>query len=102
MVFNISTLFWPCTSWGFFKITKKIKIFSFFQFDISKFHKNHDKDEENNFNKTEEKGTEKNQFTGLLAVFGACITSSFAGVYFEKMLKDGSSNTSFWIRNLQM
>jgi hypothetical protein len=42
-----------------------------------------------------------NKLIGLLAVFATCITAGFAGVYFEKMLKDGSS-TPFWIRNLQM
>ncbi|KAF7639446.1 hypothetical protein Mgra_00001122 [Meloidogyne graminicola] len=70
------------------------------ELDISKVYKNSQK-EENNLNKFEDE-TEKNQFIGLLAIFGACIFSSFAGVYFEKMLKDGSSNTPFWIRNLQM
>nr|CAD2131043.1 unnamed protein product [Meloidogyne enterolobii] len=66
------------------------------ELDISKFHKN-SKEENNLDNKIE-----RNSLTGLFCVFCACITSSFAGVYFEKMLKDGSSNTSFWIRNLQM
>ncbi|KAL7074341.1 hypothetical protein ACQ4LE_006276 [Meloidogyne hapla] len=62
------------------------------ELDISKIHKNSQK--EDNLN--------KNQLTGLFSIFAACLMSSFAGVYFEKMLKDGSSNTSFWIRNLQM
>uniref|UniRef100_A0A183BY08 EamA domain-containing protein n=1 Tax=Globodera pallida TaxID=36090 RepID=A0A183BY08_GLOPA len=42
-----------------------------------------------------------NRFVGIFAVFATCVTAGFAGVYFEKMLKDGSS-TPFWIRNLQM
>jgi hypothetical protein len=42
-----------------------------------------------------------NKLTGLFAVLATCVTAGFAGVYFEKMLKDGSS-TPFWIRNLQM
>ncbi|KAL3119649.1 hypothetical protein niasHT_006735 [Heterodera trifolii] len=42
-----------------------------------------------------------NQMLGILAVFATCLTAGFAGVYFEKMLKDGTG-TPFWIRNLQM
>jgi UDP-sugar transporter A1/2/3 len=42
----------------------------------------------------------RNRFIGLVAVFCATITSGFAGVYFEKILK--GSNTSLWIRNIQM
>ena len=38
---------------------------------------------------------------GLSAVAIACVTSGFAGVYFEKVLK-GSPQTSLWIRNVQM
>lgn len=38
---------------------------------------------------------------GLFAILFSCLTAGFAGVYFEKMLKDGST-TPFWIRNLQM
>jgi UDP-sugar transporter A1/2/3 len=37
----------------------------------------------------------------LIAVLSTCVTAGFAGVYFEKMLKDGTS-TSLWIRNMQM
>jgi UDP-sugar transporter A1/2/3 len=43
----------------------------------------------------------ENHFKGLAAVLSTCVTAGFAGVYFEMMLKDGSS-TPFWIRNLQM
>lgn len=42
----------------------------------------------------------RNRFIGLVSVFCATITSGFAGVYFEKILK--ASNTSLWIRNIQM
>lgn len=41
-----------------------------------------------------------NSMTGLIAVLSACMTSGFAGVYFEKILK--GSNTSVWIRNVQL
>ncbi len=37
---------------------------------------------------------------GLLAVIVACITSGFAGVYYEKVLK--SSRSSIWIINIQL
>lgn len=43
----------------------------------------------------------ENYFVGLSAVLATCVTAGFAGVYFEKMLKDGGS-TPFWIRNMQM
>ena len=32
----------------------------------------------------------------------ACMTSGFAGVFFEMMLKSGGGNTSVWIRNVQL
>ena len=38
--------------------------------------------------------------TGLVAVCLACLISGLAGVYFEKVLK--GSNTSIWVRNVQM
>uniref|UniRef100_A0A671Q5S6 UDP-N-acetylglucosamine transporter-like n=1 Tax=Sinocyclocheilus anshuiensis TaxID=1608454 RepID=A0A671Q5S6_9TELE len=37
---------------------------------------------------------------GLLAVLVACFSSGFAGVYFEKILKE--SKQSVWIRNIQL
>ncbi|TRY97556.1 hypothetical protein DNTS_002593 [Danionella cerebrum] len=40
------------------------------------------------------------QLTGLLAVLLACFSSGFAGVYFEKILKD--SKQSIWVRNIQL
>mgnify|MGYP006231808721 CR=1 FL=1 len=40
------------------------------------------------------------QFNGLFAVIAACITSGFAGVYFEKVLK--GKRGSMWSRNLQL
>ncbi|KAI8878354.1 nucleotide-sugar transporter [Backusella circina FSU 941] len=39
-------------------------------------------------------------FLGLFAVLLCCISSGFAGCYFEKLLK--TSTTSMWIRNIQL
>ncbi|XP_066536875.1 solute carrier family 35 member A3b [Hoplias malabaricus] len=44
--------------------------------------------------------TTGSQFAGLLAVLVACFSSGFAGVYFEKILKE--SKQSVWIRNIQL
>ncbi|XP_077359403.1 solute carrier family 35 member A3b isoform X2 [Festucalex cinctus] len=41
-----------------------------------------------------------NQFVGLMAVLMACISSGFAGVYFEKILKE--TKQSLWFRNIQL
>lgn len=41
-----------------------------------------------------------NRFVGLVAVLCAACTSGFSGVYFEKILK--GSQTSLWLRNVQM
>ncbi|KAM9844687.1 solute carrier family 35 member A3b isoform 2-T2 [Aulostomus maculatus] len=40
------------------------------------------------------------QFVGLMAVLIACISSGFAGVYFEKILKE--TKQSVWVRNIQL
>ncbi|KFP82637.1 UDP-N-acetylglucosamine transporter, partial [Apaloderma vittatum] len=40
------------------------------------------------------------QFVGLAAVLIACFSSGFAGVYFEKILKE--TKQSVWIRNIQL
>ncbi|XP_070558452.1 UDP-galactose translocator-like isoform X2 [Ptychodera flava] len=50
-----------------------------------------------------EKGTEhlhQNPLLGLLAVILSCMSSGFAGVYFEKILK--GSSASIWLRNIQL
>ena len=44
--------------------------------------------------------TSQNQLYGLAAVIVACLSSGFAGVYFEKILK--GSQTSVWLRNVQL
>lgn len=41
-----------------------------------------------------------NMFVGFVAVIFACITSSFAGVYMEKLLK--KTDASLWLRNVQL
>ncbi|KAK5879859.1 CMP-sialic acid transporter [Pseudochaenichthys georgianus] len=43
---------------------------------------------------------EQNPFVGFVAIAIAVLCSGFAGVYFEKVLK--SSDTSLWVRNIQM
>lgn len=40
------------------------------------------------------------QFVGLVAVLMACVSSGFAGVYFEKILKE--TKQSVWVRNIQL
>lgn len=40
------------------------------------------------------------QLVGLLAVLVACFSSGFAGVYFEKILKE--TKQSVWVRNIQL
>ncbi|XP_066499608.1 UDP-galactose translocator isoform X2 [Hoplias malabaricus] len=42
----------------------------------------------------------QNYFKGLVAVVVSCLSSGFAGVYFEKILK--GSSASVWIRNVQL
>lgn len=43
-----------------------------------------------------------NASIGLAAVIAACILSGLAGVYFEKILKESGTNTSVWVRNVQL
>ncbi|KAF2104047.1 nucleotide-sugar transporter [Rhizodiscina lignyota] len=43
-----------------------------------------------------------NASIGLVAVIIACAISGLAGVYFEKVLKDSNSNSSLWVRNVQL
>jgi UDP-sugar transporter A1/2/3 len=47
-----------------------------------------------------EKESSQRPIVGLLAVLTSCISSGFAGCYFEKILK--TSTTSMWIRNIQL
>lgn len=42
----------------------------------------------------------QNHLLGLCAVIVSCLSSGFAGVYFEKMLK--GSSASVWLRNVQL
>lgn len=43
----------------------------------------------------------QNVLVGFLAILSACVLSGFAGVYFEKILKN-SAHVSLWIRNIQL
>lgn len=45
-------------------------------------------------------GIEQNNFLGLGAVIISCLSSGFAGVYFEKILKE--SKGTIWLRNIQL
>ncbi|KAI9281640.1 nucleotide-sugar transporter [Sporodiniella umbellata] len=42
----------------------------------------------------------QNPLIGLIAVITSCVSSGFAGCYFEKILK--TSDTSMWVRNIQL
>lgn len=45
-------------------------------------------------------GSSQNYVAGLVAVVVSCLSSGFAGVYFEKILK--GSSASVWVRNVQL
>ncbi|CAB1336007.1 unnamed protein product [Coregonus sp. 'balchen'] len=45
-------------------------------------------------------GQSQNYAKGLVAVIVSCLSSGFAGVYFEKILK--GSSASVWMRNIQL
>lgn len=47
------------------------------------------------------KNENQNVLIGFWAILTACLLSGFAGVYFEKILKN-SSTVSLWIRNIQL
>ncbi|WKY05304.1 hypothetical protein Q1695_005928 [Nippostrongylus brasiliensis] len=47
-----------------------------------------------------EGGNASDSIVGLMAVLAACVSSGFAGVYFEKILK--TTSVSLWMRNLQL
>ncbi|XP_071477946.1 UDP-galactose translocator-like [Diadema antillarum] len=49
---------------------------------------------------SEKSTTEQSPITGLIAVIVSCLSSGFAGVYFEKILK--GSQASIWLRNIQL
>ncbi|XP_061588570.1 solute carrier family 35 member A3b isoform X3 [Cololabis saira] len=44
--------------------------------------------------------TAGSQFVGVMSVLMACLSSGFAGVYFEKILKE--TKQSVWVRNIQL
>ncbi|KAG0000803.1 hypothetical protein BGZ80_004729 [Entomortierella chlamydospora] len=45
-------------------------------------------------------GPIQNPFIGLIAVLTSCVSSGFAGCYFEKVLK--GAETDMWVRNMQL
>ena len=49
---------------------------------------------------SEQSSQDQNHLIGLSAVILSCLSSGFAGVYFEKMLK--GSDASVWLRNVQL
>ncbi|XP_060930538.1 UDP-galactose translocator isoform X2 [Limanda limanda] len=51
-------------------------------------------------NKEASDGSNQNYMVGLIAVVISCLSSGFAGVYFEKILKGTSA--SVWVRNVQL
>jgi solute carrier family 35 (UDP-sugar transporter), member A1/2/3 len=48
----------------------------------------------------QKKDDQGNSLAGLISVLLGCVTSGFAGVYFEMVLK--SSKASIWLRNIQL
>uniref|UniRef100_A0A7S3LKD9 UDP-N-acetylglucosamine transporter n=1 Tax=Aplanochytrium stocchinoi TaxID=215587 RepID=A0A7S3LKD9_9STRA len=50
---------------------------------------------------TDDESNEQNPFLGLICVLLACCSSGFAGVYFEKILKQGRK-VSLFVRNIQL
>ena len=48
----------------------------------------------------EKSATEQHPLWGLVAVIISCVSSGFAGVYFEKILK--GTQGSIWLRNIQL
>ena len=51
---------------------------------------------------SEKVNTEQSPTIGLSAVVVSCVCSGFAGVYFEKILKSSSQQSSVWLRNIQL
>ncbi|BFY99868.1 hypothetical protein BsWGS_02907 [Bradybaena similaris] len=47
-------------------------------------------------------GRSSGMFVGVISVLAMCVSSGFAGVYTEKLLKSTSSPESMWLRNLQL
>ena len=49
---------------------------------------------------TSKSAQDQNQLVGLIAVIVSCLSSGFAGVYVEKMLKQ--TTATLWLRNVQL
>jgi len=54
----------------------------------------------NSTEKVTDSSTNQNMVVGLTAVLTACMSSGFAGVYFEMVLK--TTDTGMWLRNCQL
>ncbi|KAI9498782.1 nucleotide-sugar transporter-domain-containing protein [Zychaea mexicana] len=56
--------------------------------------------EQYQYSNSDQNQHQQNAMFGLIAVLASCVSSGFAGCYFERMLK--TSSTSMWMRNIQM
>ena len=51
---------------------------------------------------SEKVNNDQSPMIGLAAVIISCVSSGFAGVYFEKILKSSQQQNSVWLRNIQL
>lgn len=56
---------------------------------------------QSNKSNNDNNSSQEEKIFGIIAVIVSCFTSGFAGVYFELFLKT-STNSSIWMRNIQM
>eukprot|EP00471_Norrisiella_sphaerica_P001261 CAMPEP_0184486438 /NCGR_PEP_ID=MMETSP0113_2-20130426/7938_1 /TAXON_ID=91329 /ORGANISM="Norrisiella sphaerica, Strain BC52" /LENGTH=235 /DNA_ID=CAMNT_0026868329 /DNA_START=512 /DNA_END=1219 /DNA_ORIENTATION=+ len=53
-----------------------------------------------NSTKSSDKGADQDPLKGIVAILLACLSSGFAGIYFEKVIKQ--TKQTIWIRNIQL